>query len=61
LKGRVFVVFVGKLFPSPEKATDFVYYDVERVIKGFIARKMADLKIEPASRKEAIDILTGAK
>jgi hypothetical protein len=61
VKGKVFVVFVGKLFPSPEKATDFVYYDVERVIKGFIAKKMADLKIEPASRKEAIDILTGAK
>jgi hypothetical protein len=61
VKGKVFVVFVGKLFPSPEKATDFVYYDVERVIKGSIAKKMADLKIEPASRKEAIDILTGAK
>jgi hypothetical protein len=61
VKGRVFVVFIGKLFPSPEKATDFVYYDVERVIKGLIAKKMADLKIEPASRKEAIEILTGAR
>jgi hypothetical protein len=61
VKGKVFVVFIGKLFPSPEKATDFVYYDVERVIKGLIARKMADLKIEPASRKEAIEILTGAR
>ncbi len=61
VKGRVFVVFVGKLFPSPEKSTDFVYYDVERVIKGLIAKKMADLKIEPSSRKEAIEILTGAK
>jgi hypothetical protein len=61
VKGKVFVVFIGKLFPSPEKATDFVYYDVERVIKGLIAKKMADLKIEPASRKEAIEILTGAR
>jgi hypothetical protein len=61
VKGRVFVVFIGKLLPSPEKATDFVYYDVERVIKGLIAKKMADLKIEPASRKEAIEILTGAR
>jgi hypothetical protein len=61
VKGKVFVVFIGKLFPLPEKATDFVYYDVERVIKGLIAKKMADLKIEPASRKEAIEILTGAR
>jgi len=61
VKGRVFVVFIGKILPSPEKATDFVYYDVERVIKGLIAKKMADLKIEPASRKEAIEILTGAR
>jgi hypothetical protein len=61
VKGRVFVVFIGKTLPSPEKATDFVYYDVERVIKGLIAKKMADLKIEPASRKEAIEILTGAR
>jgi hypothetical protein len=61
VKGKVFVVFIGKLFPLPEKSTDFVYYDVERVIKGLIAKKMADLKIEPASRKEAIEILTGAR
>ncbi len=61
VKGRVFVLFIGKLLPSPEKATDFVYYDVERVIKGLIAKKMVDLKIEPASRKEAIEILTGAR
>jgi hypothetical protein len=61
VKGKVFVVFIGKILPLPEKSTDFVYYDVERVIKGLIAKKMADLKIEPASRKEAIEILTGAR
>jgi len=57
---ELYVVFVGEKFPSYEaKIAEFFSFDAERVVQGFIASAISNIKIKPPSRDEAIAKLTG--
>ncbi len=58
--GQIYVVFVGEKFPAPNmKVPEFLTFDAERIIQGFIASAMSDIEIEPPSREKAIAKLVG--
>ena len=58
--GEIYVIFVGEKFPAPNmKVPEFLTFDAERIIQGFIASAMSEIEIEPPSREKAIAKLVG--
>lgn len=55
---KIYVVFLGKHYPSQGGAFSFIMFDAEKFIQDAVVSVLSQKKISPPSRSEAIKVLT---